>query len=104
LEFIKQSPDNADIRAEMALAHVRLGNIDRALAARGLGAEDYRRAIESFEALAREYPGRADYRQTLANTYNWLGEAFRRGGGQYTEAKAAYDSAVRLHEELRLAR
>jgi len=104
LEFIKQSPDNVDIRADMALAHLRLGNINRALAARGLGAEDYRRAIESFEALAREYPERADYRQTLANTYNWLGESFRRGGGQYTEAKAAYDSAVRLHEELQRAR
>jgi hypothetical protein len=54
LEFIKQAPANADIRAEMALAHLRLGNINRALGASGLGAEDYRRAIEQFEALARD--------------------------------------------------
>jgi len=104
LEFIKQSPANADIRAEMALAHLRLGNINRALGASGLGAADYRSAIERFEALAREYPGRIDYRQALANAYNWLGESLRRGGDRYAEAKAAYDSALRLHEELRRAR
>ena len=45
-----------------------------------------------------------DYRQSLANAYNWLGESLRRGGDRYTEAKAAYDSALRLHEELRRAR
>jgi tetratricopeptide (TPR) repeat protein len=103
-EFIKQSPANADVRAEMALAFLRLGNINRALGASGLGADDYRRAIERFEALAREYPARTDYRQNLANAYNWLGESLRRSGDRYAEAKAAYESALRLHEELRRAR
>ncbi len=88
----------------MALAHLRLGNINRALGASGLGAEDYRRAIERFEALAREYPARTDYRQALANAYNWFGESLRRSGNRYAEAKAAYESALRLHEELRRAR
>jgi hypothetical protein len=63
-----------------------------ALTVRGLGAEDYRRAI----GRSKHWPassGHADYRQALANAYNWLGE--RSGEAAIgAPAKAAYECAA----------
>jgi len=99
-ELIKQAPANEDIRREMAEARLRLGHIDRALDARADAVVAYRAAVDEFGALARAYPDRVEYRRDEADAYNWLGEALRRVGGRYSEAKAAYDTALMLQRSL----
>ena len=94
LEFIEQAPDSEAIRREMAFARLRLGHIDRALDARAAAAAAYQAAVADFAALAAAYPARAEYRRAEADAYTWLGEALRRLGDRYADAKAAYDTAL----------
>ena len=96
LDFIRQSPQSEDLQREIAVAQLRLGHIDRALDAPERAVTDYQAAVQSFTALARTYPTRAAYSGMAADAYNWLGEALRRSGGRYEEAKAAYDTALDL--------
>ena len=103
LELIKQAPASEEIRREMAVARLRLGHIDRALDARADAVVAYRAAVAEFGALARAYPARVEYRRDEADAYNWLGEALRRVGGRYLEAKAAYDAALMLQRSLEQA-
>jgi tetratricopeptide (TPR) repeat protein/energy-coupling factor transporter ATP-binding protein EcfA2 len=100
LEFIEQAPDSEEIRREMAFGRLRLGHIDRALDAREQAVTDYRAAIGAFEALAAVYPDRSEYRRAEADAQNWLGEALRRVGGRYAEAKSAYDTALTRQQSL----
>jgi hypothetical protein len=99
-EFIKQAPASEEIRREMALAHFKLGHINKGLDAYEDAASEFQQAIEQFGALAREFPSHRDYRQALANSHNWLGESFRLLGDRHADAKKAYDSALALQEEL----
>jgi tetratricopeptide (TPR) repeat protein len=87
----------------MAVARLRLGHIDRALDARADAVVAYRAAVGEFGALARAHPDRVEYRRDEADAYNWLGEALRRIGGRYLEAKAAYDSALMLQRSFEQA-
>lgn len=96
LDFVRQAPQSEDLQREIAVAQLRLGHIDRALDAPDRAVTDYQGAVKAFEALRQSYPDRAEYRAALADAYNWLGEALRRIGGRYTEAKAAYDTALDL--------
>ena len=96
LDFIRQAPQSEDLQREIAVAQLRLGHIDRALDAPDRAVADYQAAVKAFTALTQAYPDRAEYRGSLADAYNWLGEALRRSGGHYAEAKAAYDTALDL--------
>jgi tetratricopeptide (TPR) repeat protein len=100
LELIKQAPQNEALRHEMALARLRLGHIDRALDAREDAIVAYRAAVAEFAALARDHPDRPEYRREEADAYNWLGEALRRVGGRYADARSAYDTALMLQQSL----
>ena len=100
-EFIKQAPASEEIRQEMALAHLRLGHINRALDDYNGASGQYAEAVEHFGALRRDYPGNDEYSRALANSHNWLGEMYRRTSDKSAEAKQAYDSALALQEELR---
>jgi tetratricopeptide (TPR) repeat protein len=100
LELIEQAPASEEIRREMAIARLRLGHIDRALDAHEDAVVAYRAAVAEFGALARSYPARTEYRQHEADANTWLGEALRRVGNRYREAKAAYDTALTLQRSL----
>jgi tetratricopeptide (TPR) repeat protein len=95
-DFIRQAPESEDLQREIAAAQLRLGHIDRALDAPDRAVADYQAAVKAYRALMQAYPGRPEYRVALADVYNWLGEALRRSGGRYTEAKMAYDTALEL--------
>lgn len=102
-EFVRQAPASEQLRADIALANLRLAHLDRALASRDEAAERYRRAIEQLEELTRAAPGRTDYRQALASGYNWLGETLRLAGTGFEDARDAYDRAMALQDALTLA-
>jgi tetratricopeptide (TPR) repeat protein len=98
--FTTQKPDSERLRHETATAHFRLGDINRILQKPVEAAGEYREAIASFEQLAKDYPGNRVYRQSLANSYNWLGEILRTQTSTAGQADNAYQNALRLQEEL----
>jgi tetratricopeptide (TPR) repeat protein len=99
-EFINQKPDSEEILYEMAFARLRLAHIDRMLDQPQQAARGYQEAIEAFEDLVRDHPETREYRRSLADAYNWLGEALRPLSGRFKEAENAYGSALRLQNEL----
>jgi serine/threonine protein kinase len=98
--FITEKPDSEALRSETAWAHFRLGDIDRLLRDPPDAVSEYNEAILQFQALVRDYPRKAEYRQALANSYNWLGETLRINGETPQNAGTAYENALRLQEEL----
>jgi len=103
----KQSKNDAEFRAESALVHSKLGDIDRSLGQRESAVEQYRAAVTGLEELLRENPGNADHRRALGYAHNWLGETLmvwaedtRNVPGLRTQAGAEYDEALRLQQQL----
>ena len=60
----------------------------------------YRHAIHQFERLAADRPAEPQYRRSLADTYNWLGETLRPFAARAGDAKSAYDDAIALQQQL----
>jgi tetratricopeptide (TPR) repeat protein len=109
--FTKRDFKNEQLRSEDAWAHSRLGDISRLLQNQEAAVKEYKEAIERFESLARDYPGKSEYLRGQAYAHNWLGETLRiwlesaQGPVSYSrsEAEAEYNSALvlqqRIHEE-----
>ena len=98
--FTKQKPDSEQLAIEMGWAYFRLGDIHRLLSENSDAASEYREAITQFQALTAKYPGKPEYRQALANSYNWLGETLRADGATSSAAEEAYNRALQLQEAL----
>lgn len=100
--FAEQKPTNEEMHKEMAWAHFRLGDINRLLGEdhNKDAVREYQEAIQQFESLAKKHPRDAQYRQGLANSYNWLGETLRPSVNGRQDAEKAYDSALRLQQQL----
>src|SRR5262249_23515536 len=75
-----------------------LGQINRLLDDRDQATSEYRQAIAQFEKLARDHAGKPEYRQALANCYNWLGETLRSSSNP--SALQEYERALELQTEL----
>jgi hypothetical protein len=100
IAFMDQEPSSDDARRDLAIAHVRLGHINRMLERRADAEREYRDAITRLTALAKENPQNASDRQTLAGAFNWLGETLRQQAGRIAEAGSAYDSALQIQQAL----
>lgn len=106
--FAQQEPRNEKLAAEMAMAHSRLGDIDRLRLLRQDAVNEYNQAIAQFEKLSQEHPGNPEYRQHLAYCHNWLGETLRtwleseQKPAHYTatDAKEEYEQAITLQQRL----
>jgi tetratricopeptide (TPR) repeat protein/energy-coupling factor transporter ATP-binding protein EcfA2 len=103
----QQNSNNEGLRFDAAEAHSRLGDINRLLEKPGKAIPEYDQAISDFESLARDYPGRTEYRQALAYAHNWLGETLRIGLEQgplppfsRSDAEKQYDEALRLQQQI----
>ena len=99
-EFMKQEPDSEASRNDLALAHFRLGHINRLLEKRDDAAGEYQQAITGFEGLASDFPANPEYRAGLANAYNWIGETLRPAPARFADAERAYNSALLLQQTL----
>jgi energy-coupling factor transporter ATP-binding protein EcfA2 len=102
-----QSKDDSRFRADSALLHSKLGDINRLLQNREDAVVQYRLAIRGFEELFRETPGNTEYRQDLAYSHHWLGETLRlwleetsKPPYKRSDAETEYDSALRLQQDL----
>ena len=108
LNFAHQAPRNEGIAAEVAMAHSRLGDINRLLELHEGAVQEYNEAISQFGKLAQVHPQNPEYRQSLAYCHNWLGETLRvwlekeQKPSQYTfaDAEKEYDTAVSLQQDL----
>ena len=72
-----QNSNSEGLRYDVARAHSRLGDINRLLEKHEGAIQEYNQAISRFESLAKDYPGKTEYRQALAYAHNWLGETLR---------------------------
>ena len=73
----KQDNNNQALRREAALAHSKLGDINRLLENHEDAVEQYKDAIDGFEKLSKDDPASPAHRQALAYAHNWLGETLR---------------------------
>ncbi len=103
----EQNSNNEGLRYDFARAHSRLGDINRLLGKHEKAIQEYNEAISRFESLAKDYPGKIEYRQALAYSHNWLGETLRialeHGGPapfSHTDAEKQYDEALRLQQQI----
>ena len=106
--FARQNSTDLSLRAEEARAHSRLGDINRLMGKYHDAAQEYKASIDGFGALAKAYPGQAEFRQGLAYAHNWLGETIREGldnlpgfdNYKRSDAEGEYAEALRLQEGL----
>jgi tetratricopeptide (TPR) repeat protein len=98
-QFMAQQPRSRESRRDVAMAHLRLGHIDRMLDRPDQAEHHYREAVSGLTALVSETGDDAD-RQSLAAAYNWLGETLRPQAGRTEETAGAYDRALELQRAL----
>ena len=104
----KQDPHNEKFRMEMARTRTRLGDINRLLGKYQDAVNEYQFSINELAELIKEHPNNPQYLQAEAYSYNWLGETWRlwlndaEKPKHYTpgDAENAYNSALRLQQEL----
>ena len=103
----KQSKNDPRFRADSAMVHSKLGDINRLLEKREDAVVQYRLAISGFEELHGEKPGNAEYGKELAYAHHWLGETLRlwleetpNPPYKRSDAETEYDSALRLQQDL----
>ena len=82
---------NANFNLAVVLAELS-GDKQEAIAA-------YQSALQTWQQLAREYPNRMEYRDTLASTYNNLGILYRTTG-KAKRALASYQHALKIRRDL----
>jgi serine/threonine protein kinase len=100
--------DSEDARKNMAMAHLRLGDIDRLRLMNQDAMNEYTLAITQFAKLSEEHPTNPGYRQKLGYCHNWIGETLRlwpasqRKPAQYTTAYAQneYNQAITIQQDL----
>jgi tetratricopeptide (TPR) repeat protein len=106
--FAKRDSHDQGLRSEVALAHSRLGDINRLMEKHEEAVQDYKEAISRFEGLVKDHPGSKEYRQALAYAHNWLGETLRIWREESPDAAAyslsdgerQYDEALALQKQL----
>jgi tetratricopeptide (TPR) repeat protein len=98
--FMDQEPRSERARRDLALAHLRLGHINRMLEKRDEAEREYREAIARLTALVSgRAPASTDH-QSLGTAFNWLGETLRVQAGRHEDAAAAYGRALDLQQAL----
>jgi hypothetical protein len=100
LVFVNREPTNEMFLFERADAHFRLGHIYRVLGDPQQAESEYKVAIRQFDSLTRSPSAKPEYRQSLANAYNWLGETLRPLGDRRADAECANGNALPLQNAL----
>jgi len=109
--FTREHLKDTTLRADLAAAHSRLGDINRLLSQPENAIREYKESIATYQALAGQHPAVVEYRQALAYCHNWLGETLRLWSEQtappdpskQASARAEYDEAIRLQTAIHAA-
>jgi tetratricopeptide (TPR) repeat protein len=76
-----------------------MGDVLRLLGRTQEAHDAYEKAIDHLTRLAEDYHEEPEFRQYLAQSYNWLGEVDR-ATERLADAKKAYESALKIQEKL----
>ena len=98
--FVQQDPDDPDLQAELGKAHGRLGQITGILESMPKALAHFQKMGEIFERLHSRYPANPAYQQELAESYLWLGDCQRTGGGTRAQAAKTFERSRALQEDL----
>ena len=98
-DFLKEKPNDPELRRELAQAHYRVADILRKLGKHAEAVDGFQQAIAMQQAILQEYPDHPETRAALADSYIFLGES-RRAQGQHAEALQAYDQSQKILEVL----
>jgi tetratricopeptide (TPR) repeat protein len=97
--FMYQAPRSEQSRSDLAMAHMRLGQIHRLVARPGDAEREYKAAITGLDSLVADFP-KPEYRSALGSCYNWLGEVLRVQPARIADAEQAYDRALAIQRPL----
>jgi tetratricopeptide (TPR) repeat protein/tRNA A-37 threonylcarbamoyl transferase component Bud32 len=97
--FVARQDDNADLRAELGHAQMRLGQITQEIDEKNKAITIYQQALHLFAQLADEYPDQADYQRALAKSQSALGALYD-ATGNADKAQSAGQKALDLRLEL----
>ncbi len=97
--FIKQRGHDPSVRAELAKTYYRLGLIGLEVDTKSVAAASLQEALKIQKQLIASQPGSVDYRETLANIFNALGN-FHQAAGQLDSANEAFRAALEVRRKL----
>lgn len=97
--FLKQRPNDPEVRRETAITFFRVGDIRKRLGQQNSSEEAYRAAIELFDRLASELPQRPIHRHDLAGCYTNLGSLLA-NTPRLDDAERAFSCAREIQQKL----
>jgi serine/threonine protein kinase/tetratricopeptide (TPR) repeat protein len=98
-DLLKQKGTDRLTRQETAAIHLHIGDLQKRLGRQAAAEAAYRAAIELYQTLAGEFPGRPAYRFELAGCYTNLGNLLA-DSPRRKEAEEAYRRALEVQEAL----
>ncbi len=97
--FIAEHGDDPAVQAELAATYVRVGNITSLIGSQEQALDAFNEAIQAYEALVRQDPQIATYREGLARANHWCGSVLS-DTGRLAGAEAAYRRALEIYAAL----
>jgi tetratricopeptide (TPR) repeat protein/energy-coupling factor transporter ATP-binding protein EcfA2 len=97
--FMREEPTSEALKRDVALAHVKIGHINRLLEKPAEAENEYKDAIVRLRGLADTDPSSA-LQEALADANNWLGETLRPQAARAADAEAAYNQALEIQGKL----
>jgi serine/threonine protein kinase/Tfp pilus assembly protein PilF len=98
-ELAAERGSDQEVRAGVARAYKRVGDIRRKLGEHQTAEAAYRRCLKLYQQLLADFPGVPAYRQELAKSHNNLG-ALLMETGRTQEAEQAFREALALQQQL----
>ncbi|HEY1909813.1 MAG TPA: hypothetical protein VGG73_02735, partial [Vicinamibacterales bacterium] len=98
--FMREEPTSEALKRDVALAHVKIGHINRLLEKPAEAENEYKDAIVRLRGLADTDPSNAALQEALADANNWLGETLRPQAARAADAEAAYNQALEIQGKL----
>ena len=102
----RENTSASQLGMEQALAHSRLGDIDRLLGRYTEAAAEYGESIDRLSRLLQPHPQDVSIRRALGYSYNWLGETLRNAMAASSlattgaDAERDYTQAITLQSAL----